>query len=454
MRFRPAFLLLAAIVAARPEAAAQQLRLGEALDRADRQAFVNRVQRAMASAEDATARLALRGMLPALRVDAGFVHTTDPIGTFGTTMRQRAITEQDFDAARLNHPATARNVVGAIVLEQPIFNGDAWAGRRAAMRAADAADATAHWTRLATRTGVVRAYLGAMLAAEQVATLETAARASAAHVRQAESMAANGIVTSSDALLASVKAGDVETQVLKARGDAVNARRSLLTILGDTAGIDMDAELPDALPDAATVRRIAAELTAGPPAAERADITAVRQGREAAEAGLLRARSTLVPRVNSFARYDWNDPRRAFGGESNWTIGVMASWSIFTGAAELSDVQAAAHRRHAAEAMHDGVAAQARLEVARTATAHETALARLEIAERSVLHATDAHRIVGRRYAGGLATIVELLDAAAMETQARLAASAARHDVLVATAEHLQATGRDPGTLRLLDHSQ
>jgi outer membrane protein TolC len=50
-----------------------------------------------------------------------------------------------------------------------------------------------------------------------------------------------------------------------------------------------------------------------------------------------------------------------------------------------------------------------------------------------------------------LATIVELFDATAMETQAKLAASAARYDALVALAQHLQATGRDPGALRVLD---
>jgi outer membrane protein TolC len=101
--------------------------------------------------------------------------------------------------------------------------------------------------------------------------------------------------------------------------------------------------------------------------------------------------------------------------------------------------------------MADGATAQAALEAAQSSTALETALARLTIAERSVTQAADAHRIVARRYAGGLATIIELFDASAMDTQTQLAASAARYDVIVALAQHLQATGRDPGALRLLD---
>jgi outer membrane protein TolC len=448
MRTSLPLLALAATLLAPTGATAQVLRLGDALERADQHAFGNRAQRAMAAASDATARLPLRGILPAVRIDAGLVHTTDPIGAFGTTLRQRTITQQDFDPTRLNFPDAARNVVGAVVVEQPLFNGDAWAGRRAATRAADAASATADWTRTATRTNVIRAYFGAMLASEHVTAYAAGLRAGQAHVRQAESMFTNGMVTASDALLATVKAGEVETGLLKAQGDAANARRALLTLLGDAT---TSVELPPSLPDAAAVRDLVRTLSQDTTTLPRADVSAATAQRSAADADLLRAKSGFIPRVNSFARYDWNDPRRAFGGEKNWTVGVMASWALFTGGTELSETQAATSRLRAATAMADGATAQAALEAAQSSTALETALARLTIAERSVTQAADAHRIVARRYAGGLATIIELFDASAMETQTQLAASAARYDVIVALAQHLQATGRDPGALRLLD---
>ncbi len=46
---------------------------------------------------------------------------------------------------------------------------------------------------------------------------------------------------------------------------------------------------------------------------------------------------------------------------------------------------------------------------------------RLDIAERAVLQSAEAHRIVTRKYAGGIATVVELFDAVAAETGSRLA---------------------------------
>lgn len=438
--------------AASAPAAAQslaRLSLGDALDRADRSAFGNRAQVAMANAQRAQAIAPLKGVLPSVRFDAGFVRTTDPIGAFGTTLRQRTITQQDFDPRRLNYPAAANNYTGAMVLEQPLFNADALVGRRAATRAGDAARATADWTTIATRVDVIRAYFGAVLATEKVAMLETAVRAAKAHVKQAEEMAKNGLVTPSDALLASVKAGEVETLLIEAQGDVLNARLGLATLLGIPS--DTAWQLPDGLPASEALKALATQALDATARDARADVDAARAGADAAIADALRARSLYLPRLNGFARYDWNSALRPFGGDNNWTVGVMASWTPFAGASELGDIRATTSRRDAAEAMRDGALAKAELEVRQSATALRTALARLEIAERGVQQAVDAHRIVGRKYAGGLAPVVELLDAAAIETQARLGHAGARYTLLVATAERRKALGLDPAALRTLD---
>jgi outer membrane protein TolC len=60
-------------------------------------------------------------------------------------------------------------------------------------------------------------------------------------------------------------------------------------------------------------------------------------------------------------------------------------------------------------------------------------------------------RIVRRKYEGGLATVSELLDAAAAETQARLMRSDARFRYLAAAAARLRAWGADPAALAALD---
>jgi outer membrane protein TolC len=433
---------------------AQALTLREALARADEAGYENRAAAGTAAAQRGQATAALRGILPSVRLEGGYVRTDDPIGAFGTTLRQRVISSADFDPARLNHPAAIGNYQGGAVLEQPLFNADAWTGRRAASRAVAAAEASADWTRLDTRVDVVRAYYGVTLAHEKVATLAAAARAAHAHVRQAEAMVREGLATKSDALLAAVGAGEVDAQLADAEAESRTALRRLALVLGQEGGFA--PMLPDRLPSAARIRAVVAADTGttAPVAADapaRADVEAARLGLDAARLDAQRARSLYLPRLNGFARYDWNSASRPYAGDAAWTVGVMASWSPFAGASEIAELQATGGRERAAHAMADAARERALLEVEESGNALRAALARLAIAERAVVQGAEAHRIVARKYEGGLATVAELLDAAATDTRSALALSAARYAVITAGAERLRASGRDPGTLALLE---
>lgn len=442
-----AFSLLTA-PAATPAAAGAQLRLADALRRADSDAVSNRLASGQRAERAGQAVGALRGLLPAVRVESGLVRTTDPIGAFGTLLHQRRITQADFNPTRLNDPAPVTNYVSGLVAEVPILNADAWLGHRAATRAADAGSSSAAFTRLAVRADVVRAFFGVLLADERVRTLELAVKAGAGHVRQAESMQRNGIVTPADALMASVKSGEVEADLASARGDAANARRELGTLIGAS---DASAENPSGmLPSAAALRAFVAADTDTAPVS-RLDVAAAALGASAARADAARARATLLPRVNGIARWDWNDRSRAFGGEKNWTVGVMATWMPFSGAAEFADQRTATARARVAGAVADGAAAQARIEAARTAMDVDVALLRLTITERGAVQSADAHRIVTRRYEGGLASVVELLDAAAGESRSALLLAKARYDLIAALAARRLASGRDSAALVALN---
>lgn len=432
--------------------AGAQLALGEALRQADRSAYGNRIAAGTADARTAQRLAPLAGILPNLRLEAGYLRTTDPIGVFGSTLRQRAVSAANFEPQRLNHPGAIGNHQAGIVLEQPLLNADAWQGRRAAVQAADAGRAQEEWTRLSLRVDVVRAYYGAVLAAERAATLRAASRAAHAHVAQAEAMVRQGLVTKSDALLAAVRAGEVDAQLAEAEGNAETAHRQLGLLLGrDGGALPPELAAPAHLPSSARIRAVVAADTAPARPAARADLRAAEEGLAAARSDALRARAAYLPRVNSFARYDWNSADRLYGGERNWTVGVMASWNPFAGASMLADVQATAARARVAAAQDEAARATARLEAEQTRIALLVALTRLDIAERGTAQGAEAHRIVGRKYEGGLATVTELLDAQAAATGSALALSQARWAAIVAGAERLRALGRDPGGLRALD---
>ena len=430
------------LVCARGLLAQAPLRLEDALARAERAAYPNRIAAGETRTRAAEALAPLSGILPSLRLESGYVRTTDPLNAFGFTLRQRTVTGAAFAPAQLNDPQAIGDVPTGIVLEQPLFNANAWLGRRAARSAQAAQAASEQWTRASTAMLVYRQYWGAVLAVEQVRTLEAAAAAAQAHVNQAESLVRQGMATRSDALLASVKAGETAALLLRARSDAGLARRSLAVLMGDPS--DTAFTVPDSLPSGERVRVLAA-LAAGDsaPPAIRADVVAAERARDASAADARRAVALYLPRLNGFGRIDWNDPDTPFGGTSSWTLGVMLSWSPFAGASELADIRAAGGRKASATAMADAALAQASLELHQANEALVVALASLAIAELNASQAREAHRIVARKYDGGLASVTELLDAAAVETGSRLGASAARYEVLVASAERRRAQGLD-----------
>lgn len=449
-------ILVAPMLGAKPTLGAQptlgaRLTLGDAIRQADQSAYANRVARGAAQADRAAAIAPLQGILPDIRVEGAYARTTDPIGVFGVKLRQRTITQADFDPARLNFPSAVSNYQSSVVLEQPLANADAWAGRASATHNANASKATSTWTMLSTRVEIVRAYYGAILASEREITLKAASRSAHAHLSQAEAMVRQGLVTRSDALLAGVRAGEMDADVADAEGGVETARRQLAVALGrPLAGGAAELALPGSLPSADRIRIVAA-LDSGASTEPRADIQSVMERSAAASSDAARARAAYLPRINSFVRYDWNAPGGIYTGERNWTVGVMATWHPFGTAAEVSDMRATAGRAAIAKAQVEGAEAQAKLDVVQTRIALSVALTRLTIAEQAVAQSAEAHRIVARKYAGGLATIVELLDAQATEIQSALGFSAARYNAIVAAAERRRSIGDDPGGLAALD---
>lgn len=425
----------------------EQLLLGEALRIADGRAVANRSATAAVDAARAQTRGAMRGVLPAVSTEASVVRTTDPIGAFGFALKQRAVSAASFAPSSLNDPAGITNFGTAVVLEQPLVNTDAWMGLKSARAAADAAAAGARWTVTTVHGSVVRAYFGAIVAGELVRAMRDAEQSALEHVRAAESALANGMVTRSDVLLARVRAGEIMVQRLDAESQARVARASLATVLGVPA--DTLFVLPDSLPSpSVTTERI---TQPGAPAA-REDVRAAHAAQSAARLDLRRSQGSMLPRVNGFARYDWNSPGQVGGGSPSWTAGAVLSWSLFGGGRELADVSGAAARLRGAEAQSDGAEAAAELERRAADEALSVAMARAAFADTAVLQASEALRIVRRKYEGGLAAVSELLDAGAVETTAHLSRARARFGVLVAVAERLQAWGADPAALAVLDH--
>ncbi len=438
--------------------AAPTIRLAAALAEAERQAFPNRQATFSNEEERAKARLPWKGLLPSARIEAGVVRTTDPIGAFGSTLRQGLVTPAAFDPARLNHPDAITNAQGGLVLEVPLLNADAVSGLRAARAGVTASDASREWTAVTIRMEVVRAYFGGALAAEKEAALESARSAADAMLREVQALVRQGMVTKADALQAEVRSSDVASQLFAAENDRVTAERSFALLLGRSQGPLI--QLPTTLPGADVVRAMAVRDTISAPTAgdsrveDRADIRAGRAAIKAASADRARATATLLPRLNAFARTDWNAAHVPFDGQRNWTAGIVASWALFSGGSELADRSSAIARQERAQSALEASLASSAMETDAARRGVVVLLHRLDLAQRAAEASREAERIVLKRYTGGLATIAEVLGAQAAATSAALGDAAARYALIDAMAVLRRATGADPATLSELDDAR
>lgn len=423
-----------------PPSSAPALGLAAALARADRAAYPNREAAGALRAARGASTQALAGWLPSVRLEGDYIRTTDQLGTFGHLLHQRAVTMEAFDPARLNDPAPSSNLHTGLVMEQPLPLWGSVAGTRATDRALGAMRAQAGWTREDTRLAVITHFYGALLAARHAATLREAVDAAAAHARQAAALARDGMATPSDRMLAEVRQKELEADLAAAAATVGLAKHVLALALGtpeDTAIV-----LPPSLPEDTVVLVLAARAEALPSGIEqRGDVRAALLGLGAAQVGQAGARAAFLPQIGLFGRLDWNDASRPLGGSKRWTVGLAGRWTLFDGGRLLGGLTAANGRREAAEAMSEGAKAEAHLEAARVASDLAVARVRWRLMGAAAAQSAEAARLVARKYEAGLATIAELLDAAAVSTRTTTGLLDAKYQVLVAAAALWKAKG-------------
>ncbi len=175
--------------------------------------------------------------------------------------------------------------------------------------------------------------------------------------------------------------------------------------------------------------------------ADNPGLKAMRDQLDASEAGVKIAKAGLYPQIGLMLRQDWNDSNVGFGA-SSYTVGASLSWTVFDGKVAHSAVDRALAGRAEQQARllqaENGVILQVD-EARRKAEEAEFRLDALRLAVTSADAATD---LVKKRYANGVATIVELLAAEAQQDKARADVVAAEYELAMQRAGLKLAIGK------------
>ena len=393
---------------------------------------------AMTEAADARADGAWAGFLPQVSVSEFFMRSDDALSSFGFKLQNRAVTPMDFNPALLNDPGETNNWITRLQLMQPIFNGGmAWHGKAAA----DAAARAAHFNHVRARQTVAlqatQVYEGLVLAQSMHDVVQAAVASAEAHVGQARSLLDAEMATEADVLQATVFLSALKQQLIIVDNHVAMAGEMVRLLTAIETPLHVAAAAPAAAGDGMNA---AAPDTAAVRA--RADIQAREHEAEAAARMAGVALGAMLPHVNMSVQRDLYSLDDAFGSDArSWTLGVYATWDVFKGLQNISNLKQARAEKRAAAYMYDFELRKARHEALQAWRDAEASAARVEVARGAVDAARASLRIVSNQYREGLASMVDLLDVQAAATKAEGDLVQARHDYRVDLARLIHAAG-------------
>jgi TolC family type I secretion outer membrane protein len=382
--------------------------------------------RVSASAERITQ--ATSGVYPKVYVSEAFQRTTTPMWVFGQMLNQGAITEEDFDPARLNDPPSIDNFNTMVWMNWPLFDsGQTWFGRQQAKTAHQASAAGLDRSRQEIVLQTVTAYTNLIFAKESVAVVDQALKTAKAHLYLIENRYNSGLTVKSDLLRAQVHISELEQQRVEANSQYLIAQATLSMVMGEELSADI---LPVSLPaqKETPVKELPEWIDKA--LAGRPDLQQMKFQEQVARTEIKKSRSAHLPSVNLNGSYeinteDFNDT------ENNYTVGASVTMNLFSGFGISAREKEALYQCNEINANLRGMDQKVRLETREAYYKLQSAEKRIQASELSVDAAEEALRIVGNRYDNGQVPLVSLLDA-------EMTVIRARNNLNMALKDHMQ----------------
>lgn len=378
------------------------------------------------------------GFMPQIDTSGVYNRTNNPAQGFAAKLNQGVFSQSDFDVDRLNNPDPVDNYTGRVTAVWPLYDsGQTWHGVQQAELERQAADLEMTRVRQHVIARTVIAYVGVLTAQENLAVVRQTLETARAHEKMVVSRFDSGFVVKSDLLRARVHISDLEQQELQAASAVEIARAEL----NDAAGVAIESEfeLTDQLDSGV---EIADPLAHWIETAldRRTDLKQLEIRQSVAGEEIKKSRAAHLPSLNLTGDYEVNTGDFEEGGD-NYSVGAVVTFNLFSGNRTSAKVREARAAERQAAAVRRGLEQRIRVETRQAYLQAENAWRRIQVARAAVIQAEEALRIVGNRYAGGLLTIVDLLNAELALQRARSNQLQAVHDYKVAGAKLMLAAG-------------
>lgn len=324
-----------------------------------------------------------------------------------------------YDSANLS-----RSFGNGLTLIMPIYTGGQLEGAiKAADLAMNANELGLELCKQQVKAATMSAYYQALQAKNQIKVAQDSVNTLTEHLKNVNAQYTVGTVAKSDVLGTQVQMANAEQNLINANNSYDVAIASLNNVMG--LPTDTELNLTDSLDY--NVYEIPLEECTAYARSNRPDVLMADYQVAIAEAGVQQAKAGYMPKVSAQASKSWagdspfgsDETDKRYGQNNNWTAGVVLSWDIWDNNVTQSKVNQSKAAVAKAEAAAENTRQSGDLEV-------RTAYLNLKAAEKSINttqvavdKAQEDYKIAQVRYAAGVGTNLDVMDAEEKLAQAQ-----------------------------------
>lgn len=318
----------------------------------------------------------------------------------------------------------SRNYGNTLNLTMPIYTGGQLEGAiKAADLAMNANELGLELSKQQVKAATMSAYYQALQAKNQIKVAQDSVNTLTEHLKNVNAQYTVGTVAKSDVLGTQVQMANAEQNLINANNSYDVAIASLNNVMG--LPTDTELNLTDSLDY--NVYDIPLEECTAYARSNRPDVLIADYQVAIAEAGVQQAKAGYMPKVSAQASKSWagdspfgsDETDQRYGQNNKWTAGVVVSWDIWDNNVTQSKVNQSKAAVAKAEAAAENTRQSGDLEV-------RTAYLNLKAAEKSINttqvavdKAQEDYKIAQVRYAAGVGTNLDVMDAEEKLAQAQ-----------------------------------
>ena len=402
----------------------------------------NNPQLAQRALESQSAKAQYRNSLASYYPSIDFVqsisHSNNPVYVFGSLLNQRQFTEANFNIASLNEPDALTDNVSRFQLGWLLYDFGGRENRNAAAKTGMeiyGLQYQAERNRLIQE--LIGRYYAVSLAQQMIEAAQDTLKSAQSRRDQSKERVDAGLSVESDLLSSEVFLSRAKQQLIDAENQAKLAAASLNELLGAS---DTNWKMTNTMAEV-SIPTNPLSYWIDLMVKNRVELQIADDAKDVAHRKVGITNSKFLPSIQAWTNYEWHGESLDYTG-NNWGAGVELKWNLFRGFSDKSTLSSAKYEAQKEEEHYRETHNALRLQVESAYYRLQAAKEKYAVSESVLKQAEENRRIYAERYASGMVSIQDSLQAEASFSEARSMHMQNLYEVHTAYAALLASSGR------------